>query len=50
MLVIGLILALIAAAYMVWGSDDASSAVVLGVIGIVFIAIGSRDRRNASPH
>ena len=42
--VIGLMMALSAAALLVWGSEEATGSVVLGVIGILLIAVGSRDR------
>jgi hypothetical protein len=47
-MMVGAVMALLAAAMMVWGSSDATAAVVLGVIGIVFIAVGSRDRWHSS--
>ena len=44
MMAVGLVMALVAAATMVWGPDESTGAVVLGIIGIVFIGVGSRDR------
>ena len=44
MMAVGLALALVSAATMVWGPDEATGAVVVGIIGIVFIAVGSRNR------
>ena len=46
--IVGLVMALTSAALLVWGSEDAAGSVVLGVIGILFIAVGSRDRRGAT--
>jgi hypothetical protein len=47
MKLIGVLLAVVAAAMLVWGSGEATPAIVLGAIGIVFIAIGSRDQRSS---
>jgi hypothetical protein len=45
MWVIGIVMAVGAAAMMVWSSVDSASVVVLLVIGLVFIAVGARGRR-----
>ena len=45
MWVIGIAMAVGAAAMMAWSSVDSASLVVLLVIGLVFIAVGARGRR-----
>ena len=47
MKLIGVLLAVVAAAMLVWGSGEATPAIALGAIGIVFIAVGSRDQRSS---
>ena len=43
---IGIVLALLAAGMMVWSDADVAPLIVLGVLGILFIAIGARGRRS----
>lgn len=45
--IVGLVMAVTAAALLVWGSEEATGSIVLGVIGILLIAVGSRDRRGS---
>jgi hypothetical protein len=44
---IGIVMAVGAAAMMVWGSVDSAPLTVLLVIGIVFIGVGARGRRRS---
>ncbi len=46
MYVVGIVMALGAAAAMLWSSLDAAPLIVIGIIGLVFIAVGARDRRS----
>ena len=45
MFAVGIAMAVGAAAGMLWSSVDATPLVVIGIIGVVFIAVGARDRR-----
>lgn len=45
--VVGIVMAVGAAALMVWSSISIAPLVVIGVIGIVFIAVGARRRRHS---
>ena len=45
MFVVGIVMALGAALAMLWSSADSASLTVIGIIGVVFIAIAARDRR-----
>jgi len=47
MFVLGIVMAVGAAVAMVWSSLDSSSLTVIVVIGLVFIAVGARGRREA---
>ena len=47
MFVVGIVMALGATVAMVWSSVDSSSLMVIVVIGLVFIAVGARGRRQA---
>jgi len=47
MFVVGIVMALGAAVAMVWSSVDSSSLMVIVVIGLVFIGVGARGRRQA---
>ena len=47
MWVIGIVMAAGAAAMMAWSSVDSASLVVLLIIGIIFIAVGARGRRQS---
>jgi hypothetical protein len=44
---IGIVMAVGVAAMMVWGSVDAAPLIVLLVIGIAFIGVGARGRRQS---
>lgn len=48
MYIVGIVMALGAAGAMLWSSIDAAPLTVIGVIGVVFIAVGARDRRQQS--
>jgi hypothetical protein len=43
--VVGIVMAVGAAALMAWSSMDIAPLIVIGVIGVVFIAVGARERR-----
>ena len=45
--VVGIVMAVGAAALMVWSSISIAPLVVIGVIGVVFIAVGARRRRHS---
>lgn len=46
MWMIGIVLALLAAALMVWSDTDVAPLTVILVLGITFIAIGAQGRRS----
>ena len=45
MWIIGIALSLVVAGVMVWSDADAGPLTVLGVLGLLFIAVGARGRR-----
>lgn len=45
MFAVGVAMAVGAAIGMLWGSVDTTPLIVIGIIGVVFIAVGARDRR-----
>jgi len=45
--VVGIVMAVVAAALMVWSSISVAPLIVIGVIGVVFIAVGARRRRKS---
>jgi len=46
MWVTGIVLAVVAAGLMVWSDIDVGPLLVLGMLGILFIAVGGRGRRS----
>ncbi|MGI9529682.1 MAG: hypothetical protein ACR2NG_08225 [Acidimicrobiia bacterium] len=42
----GIVLALAAAGLMVWSDADVAPLIVLGILAVIFIAIGARARRS----
>jgi hypothetical protein len=46
MWVVGIVLAVIAAGLMVWADIADGPLMVLGMLGILFIAVGARGRRS----
>jgi hypothetical protein len=46
MWVTGIVLAVVAAGLMVWSDIDDGPLLVLGMLGILFIAVGGRGRRS----
>ena len=45
--VVGIVMAVGAAALMVWSSISIAPLIVIGVIGVMFIAVGARGRRQS---
>jgi len=45
MFVVGIAMAVGAALGMLWSSVDVTPLIVIGVIGVVFIAVAARERR-----
>lgn len=48
MFLVGIVMALGAAAAMLWSSLDDAPLILIGGMGVVFIAVGARDRRQQS--
>jgi len=46
---VGLAMAVGAAAGILWNSIDTTPFMVVGIIGVVFVAVGARDRRTHEP-
>lgn len=44
--IVGILMAVAAAALMLWSSVSVTPLIVMGVIGVVFIAVGARGRRH----
>ncbi|MGB5167151.1 MAG: hypothetical protein WBN35_05800 [Acidimicrobiia bacterium] len=45
--IVGIVMAVGAAALMQWSSVGTTPLIVIGVIGVVFIAVGARGRRQS---
>ncbi|MGB5186058.1 MAG: hypothetical protein WBO84_02890 [Acidimicrobiia bacterium] len=45
--IVGIVMAVGAAALMLWSSVGTTPLIVIGVIGVVFIAVGARGRRQS---
>lgn len=46
MWMIGIVLALVAAGLMVWSDTEVTPLIVLGILAVVFIAVGASGRRS----
>lgn len=45
MFLIGIALALCAAGMMIWSDVDSATPALLGLLGVIFIGVGARQRR-----